>query len=700
MYQVSRPLGLILSDLTRDKIFRSGLALKITLIILLVPTIQHKLFVPFILNTLSSPELDPWGSFLAKGGDPLAFPYGPVMFLAHLPTTFTGWLIDVVTGYNYFALLGFRVSLLLADLLVLVLLLRMFEQHWMGILIFYWLSPLVIFISYWHGQTDIVPVAFLLTVLHEIRREKMVSAGALMALAVAAKYSMIIALPFILIYFWLSGSIRKHIPIFIVSLSGVLFVVGVPWLLSDGFREMVLATREAGKLYWLSIKMGENLFLYLTPMTYLFLLYFTWQSGRMNFELLLVVMGVAFSIIILQTPASPGWYLWIVPALVLHQVNHGTNVKILVGLFSIFFIVHYFLHATGSVPFFFGVEGVAFNGASPLLGMRLESIIYTLFVTLGLVISLQILRKGVQGNDYYLLGRRPLSIAIAGDSGVGKSLFSQALAQMFGKLSIVEIEGDDYHNWDRSSPMWKSITHLEPRANRLFEMVKDVQKLLNGEAVSAHVYDHSTGRFLPRQPRMSKQIVLVSGLHALYPKQLAEEMNIRFFLEMDEELRIHFKIKRDVFLRAYDEERVRYEIARRVDDSRKYIAPQAERADVVFRIQAVNQDLLSEVTQVPKLKLIATLKSGIYYQELLKVLIGVCGLHVNIVELDEKGEVILDIEGEVSPEDVRLAAFKLVPHLDELVDSENGFESSVLGTMQLIALVEINEEIKRRRRKW
>jgi len=271
---------------------------------------------------------------------------------------------------------------------------------------------------------------------------------------------------------------------------------------------------------------------------------------------------------------------------------------------------------------------------------------------------------------------------------------------MFGKLSIVEIEGDDYHNWDRSSPMWKSITHLEPRANRLFEMVKDVQKLLNGEAVSAHVYDHSTGRFLPRQPRMSKQIVLVSGLHALYPKQLAEEMNIRFFLEMDEELRIHFKIKRDVFLRAYDEERVRYEIARRVDDSRKYIAPQAERADVVFRIQAVNQDLLSEVTQVPKLKLIATLKSGIYYQELLKVLIGVCGLHVNIVELDEKGEVILDIEGEVSPEDVRLAAFKLVPHLDELVDSENGFESSVLGTMQLIALVEINEEIKRRRRKW
>ena len=41
-----------------------------------------------------------------------------------------------------------------------------------------------------------------------------------------------------------------------------------------------------------------------------------------------------------------------------------------------------------------------------------------------------------------------------------------------------------------------------------------------------------------------------------------------------------------------------------------------------------------------------TIKNGVYYQELVRVLIGVCALQVNIESIDDRGEVILEISGQ------------------------------------------------------
>ena len=53
---------------------------------------------------------------LESGGNSLAFPYGPIMLIFHLPTTLIGWIIDSIFSYEYFTNFGFRLSLLLADL--------------------------------------------------------------------------------------------------------------------------------------------------------------------------------------------------------------------------------------------------------------------------------------------------------------------------------------------------------------------------------------------------------------------------------------------------------------------------------------------------------------------------------------------------------------------------------------------------------
>jgi len=170
MHQVCRPLDIVWSDLIREKTFYYGVLAKLLLIVSLFPVIQEDWFVPFIVNWIEQPFSFPWSNHLLNEGDPLAFPYVLIMFIYHLPSTLIGWLIDNTFSLNYFTNFGFRLSLFFADVFLLLLLLQLFENHWKKVIIYYWLSPLVVFITYWHGQTDIVPVSLFIYSLALIKR--------------------------------------------------------------------------------------------------------------------------------------------------------------------------------------------------------------------------------------------------------------------------------------------------------------------------------------------------------------------------------------------------------------------------------------------------------------------------------------------------------------------------------------------------
>jgi uridine kinase len=461
---------------------------------------------------------------------------------------------------------------------------------------------------------------------------------------------------------------------------------------------MVIDNREAVKVFWFTFNVG-GVFVYATPLAYLLFLYFSWRMRRMNFDLLMATLGVAFSILIVLTPSPPGWLLWLAPIYALHQSKSSGGAVPLVSLFSLFFIIFHLLYSEGTqfLGFnFFVFQDINFLGE--LFPGKYKSLLYTIVMGLGLVVGLQILREGIQRNDYYHMGRKPLVLGIAGDSGVGKTTFAGALSNLFGELFTVHLVGDDYHNWDRNSPMWKSVTHLNPRANRIYDMVNDLRCLLNEEAVRVRTYDHNTGRFSPPQLKKSRNVICVSGLHALFTEDLAGEMDKRFYLEMDEALRVKLKVKRDVEKRGRNKEYTFSEVERRCEDAKSYIQPQASRADVVFSLMPANPDLLNEDIENIKLILRVKLNQGYYYHDLGRALIGVCGLNININAIDNRGGVDLDIQGEVSAEDILLASKMLLPNFDELINFTGGFKGGMLGVMQLIAIAEINEALMKRRR--
>ena len=695
MYQVCRPLELIWLDLWREKLFRIGILFKIIFIIILSPVIQQEWFIPFIVNWIENPNTLPWLGHITREGSLLAFPYGIVMFVIHLPMTAIGWFLDNLFAVVYFTDIFFSFTLLVADILLLLFLLQLFESHWKKVLLFYWLSPLVIFITYWHGQLDLIPVALLIYSLTLIKRGNYWLAGIMLAFSIAAKHSMIIGVPFIFLYLWSNNGINKELQRFIVFFIASLVVVEIPFIFSDAFRLMVINNTDSQKLYWLFIKMGEHNFIYITPLIYLLLLYFFWRIRRINFDFLHAAMGVAFSLVIFMTPDTPGWYLWLVPIYTLHQIRYGLGAISLISIFSFTFISYHLAYSSGANLKLFEFSLINF---SYLEGSLIQSLHYTLMMSLSFLIGIQILREGVRENDYYGLGSKPLVLGIAGDSGVGKSTFSSGLARVFSGQSLAEVSGDDYHNWDRSSPMWRTLTHLDPKANRLFELVKNVRDLIAGESVKARHYDHVSGRFLPKQIKKSRDIILVEGLHTLYPRQLIEELDLGLFIGMDEELRLYLSIKRNTKDRGYKKEEIIKALEKRIADSEKYIKPQADRANVIFSLLLINKELFKSNHVIDSnIKLKVTIKNGIYYHELVRILIGVCGLTVNIDSVDERGEVILEISGEVLSEDINLAVSMLVPHADELLDFSSKFSNGIEGIMQIITFIEIDEALKRRR---
>jgi hypothetical protein len=78
------------------------------------------------------------------------------------------------------------------------------------------------------------------------------------------------------------------------------------------------------------------------------------------------------------------------------------------------------------------------------------------------------------------------------------------------------------------------------------------------------------------------------------------------------------------------------------------------------------------------------------------VLVGVCGLHVDLEPSSDGAEMMITIEGENSAEDIALAAKILCPRILEFIDIQPQWQAGVIGLMQLITLSHINQALTKR----
>tara|TARA_Y100001935_G_scaffold45903_1_gene37714 strand:+ start:179 stop:2221 length:2043 start_codon:yes stop_codon:yes gene_type:complete len=677
-----------MKNFSKRTLFLIGVLLKLFLLALFTSQPVIDWYAPFLNDSVSSFSFNPWKSWVDNQNSSLAFPYGYAMWITFLPFTLVGFILNISSSFTY------SLTLFFIDILLFQILLKLFTNKTKEVIYFYWLSPIVILCTYIFGLNDIVPIFYLLLSLFFLKELKFLLSGLFLIIAISAKISVLISLPVFLIYFLHNPKIKNYFPIFFKGLVFGFTVFILPFLFSAEGLSMIISNPEVQKLYTFSFNYNNEYSIYFVHLFYLIMLYNAWRVKRLNYDLFYAILGIIFFIVILFVPSSPGWFVWIVPFLLIQFNSNKKNTYLLTSVFHLLFIINNCL----DIPFpLFFKPNSSFITDSIFMNENFNSILYTLMIGLGIILSFRMWREAVTKNDYFKLSQKPFGIGIAGDSGSGKDTLAELLIGLFGSHSVSHLSGDSYHLWDRKKPMWNVMTHLNPMANDIDRFSKDIIKLSGGSDIKIRDYNHSSGKMSKEKKLKSKDFIIASGLHALYLPIIRECYNLKIYLDMDEELRQFFKIKRDSSKRGHSEVDIKKSIESRKIDFERYIKNQADFSDIIFSLKPDCQIGKDYNESVESFQLEVIIKNGLYDNDLIRSLISICKLDVDIEAIKEgkNQEIKITINGHADKEDIIIASYKTCPEVIDFLDSKPNYENGMKGVMQLITLNYINQDLKR-----
>ena len=184
----------------------------------------------------------------------------------------------------------------------------------------------------------------------------------------------------------------------------------------------------------------------------------------------------------------------------------------------------------------------------------------------------------------------PFVLGVIGDSGSGKSTVTEGVRELIGADRVSTLELDHYHRYTRAERQELQLTALNPMVHNLSLIQEHLQLLRRGRPVRTRSYDHRDGSFGPPHTLEPEEVVLVRGLLGFPTEELRACYDLTVFLYPEPELLFRWKLRRDTKSRGYSEAEVLKSIARHLLDSKLYVLPQADRADLVVRYEVPEWD--------------------------------------------------------------------------------------------------------------
>ncbi|KRL36477.1 uridine kinase [Liquorilactobacillus uvarum] len=145
--------------------------------------------------------------------------------------------------------------------------------------------------------------------------------------------------------------------------------------------------------------------------------------------------------------------------------------------------------------------------------------------------------------------RRPVIIGVTGGSGSGKTTVSRAIFNQLQGYSLMMLQEDSYYN-DQSEMSLEEraqVNYDHPDAFDTDLLLNQLQSLLEWKSVSIPVYDYKTltrsDKVLKQEPR---EVIIVEGILVLHDPRLRALMDIKVFVDTDDDIRIIRRIKRDI----------------------------------------------------------------------------------------------------------------------------------------------------------
>jgi uridine kinase len=195
---------------------------------------------------------------------------------------------------------------------------------------------------------------------------------------------------------------------------------------------------------------------------------------------------------------------------------------------------------------------------------------------------------------------KPLVIGVAGGSGSGKTTVVNYLCEEFSKDNILRIEHDSYY---------RELEHLpfEERVKQNFDhpasletelMIRHIQALMEGYPVEVPVYDFELHtRKDETITATPSEVILIDGILIFSEPDLRNLMDVKIFVDTDDDVRLLRRLQRDIEERGRSVESVLKQYEKFVRPMHlEFVEPSKRYADIIIPRGGKNKVALEMVT--------------------------------------------------------------------------------------------------------
>lgn len=193
----------------------------------------------------------------------------------------------------------------------------------------------------------------------------------------------------------------------------------------------------------------------------------------------------------------------------------------------------------------------------------------------------------------------PLIIGVAGGSGSGKTTVVKHIVQAIGDDNIVLLQHDSYYRDLKHLPFEERIKQNfdHPSSLETELMIRHIEALKEGYHVEVPIYDF-TKHIRKEETKVvyPKKVVLIDGILIFSEKKLRRQMDIKLYVDTDDDIRLLRRIQRDIMERDRSLENVLEQYQDYVRPMHlEFVEPSKRYADIIIPRGGENQVALQMV---------------------------------------------------------------------------------------------------------
>jgi uridine kinase len=213
------------------------------------------------------------------------------------------------------------------------------------------------------------------------------------------------------------------------------------------------------------------------------------------------------------------------------------------------------------------------------------------------------------------MAKRPFIIGIAGGNGSGKTFFLKCFLEHFSTDEVCLVSQDDYY--------FRVADNMTAEENKLYNFdlpgtidhqhfQDDITRLINNETIYKKEYTFNNPKAVPKILEIKPApIIIVEGLFILHFREIAGLLDLKIFIEAEEEVALKRRIKRDFEERGYLYDDVMYKWLNHVipahnefllpyqDECHQIIVNNTQTADEIIVVtEVISKELREKVLSV------------------------------------------------------------------------------------------------------